>query len=165
MAGFEAEPDGARDGKGARKREGVMGALVMGAVVSLILVALVSPMYADYTGRTRVAEGLVLASAFKNLLLDYHEEHGRWPEGTAEEIARELGKGTFVATQNTKQIQILADGVIEIEPAKRVEGGGRKVFLIPDVDANGRMFWRCENGTGAQALKRHNLPTECRGSE
>jgi len=117
-----------------------------------------------YTPRTRVAEGLVLASGYKNYVVDYYVNHDQFPHGTLEEVAEQVGAPIFQSTANTKQITVLDGGVIEIESTKRAAGAeGKKLFLIPSVGDQGRIEWRCVNGTGDAAfVNLRIIPSECR---
>lgn len=131
-----------------------------------MIAAITLPAYQDYVIRTRVAEGLVLASSYKNEVTDYYARHTQWPRGIPEDIARQLRLSDFEATQNVRNIRVLGQGVIEIEynPVKVSRGG--KLLLIPQVDrSNGRVVWRCQNSSGADAFRVLSaLPAECRGT-
>ena len=133
-------------------------------LVPLLILAFIVPQYSDYTGRTPMGERLVLATSYKNAVADYYVNHGhQFPHGTAEEVTEQLEIPTFRPTANTRQITVSDSGVIQIEPTKKVEPGEKMIFLIPSVTDSGRIQWRCQNGTGAAALKEKNLPAECRG--
>ncbi|MEP6898545.1 MAG: pilin [Rhodanobacter sp.] len=55
---------------------GSMTAVAAAAIVAAIAI----PAYQDYIIRAQVSEGMVLASAAKTALSEYHQQQGRWPK-------------------------------------------------------------------------------------
>jgi len=109
----------------------------------------------------------VLVSPYKNKVTEYYARHGnQFPQGTPEDIARQLGLSDFRrGSQNVMDIRVLEFGVIEIEYNPAKVSSGRKLLLVPSIDTSrGMIMWRCQNSTGSDAFRHVSaLPAECRG--
>jgi type IV pilus assembly protein PilA len=114
-------------------------------------------MYSDYTVRTRISEGLVLAASAKNLVVDnavngYPYDQG-WSAITPTnniasiEIARATGVITIVGTKRADNIVLLLTPMVDETPLS-----GQKI--------EGRIYWVCSEPTGK--VPPHDIPPECR---
>lgn len=115
------------------------------------------PMYSDYTVRTRIGEGLVLAASAKNLVVD----------NAVNGYPYDQGWSALIPTQNTARIEIdRATGVITIVGTKRADN--IVLLLTPMVDETplsgqkieGRIYWVCSEPT--RKVPPRNIPPECR---
>ena len=126
-----------------------------------ILAAVAIPAYQDYTVRSRVTEGLSLASAAKTAVA----------ENAANSEAADLGKGytgPAAATTNVTSVVITAaTGVITVTYTNKVATGGPTILLTPSFGAGWALgspptapvTWDCKTG-GSLAPKYR--PAECR---
>lgn len=125
-----------------------------------------------YEIRARVATGMIYGSSlFKQKLVDYYGEHGRWPEGQAldalSQNVENLGDNEikkFYPDMNSKQlkkivkrIQVLPDGVIQVAYTKKYNNGS--IYMRPiHNEKNNQVEWKCESPD----MPRPMLPAECR---
>ena len=122
-----------------------------------ILAAIALPAYSDYTVRSRVSEGLVMASSAKVLVAE-----------NASNGVTDLAQGmpTFTATKNVANMTVNSTtGVISITMQSNAKGvaltltptaGGAALAAgtVPDTNVS----WRCT----AAAAEHKYVPAECR---
>ena len=133
--------------------------LMIVIVIIGILAAFALPMYQDYAVRTRLAEGLVLASGAKNLMMDNMTNGEAYNKNW-----------TFTATTNIAAITVdNITGVITIT-GDTAKAEGIVLLLTPeDVGgpltgdiAKGLVSWKCTSPTNATDSGK--LPPECRNT-
>lgn len=125
--------------------------MIVVAIVG-ILAAIAIPAYRDYTIRSRVTEGLSLASAAKLAVAETTLSNNGLP---ATQAATGY-VGLTAATTNVTSITIAAAGVITITYTA-VAGAGT-ITLVPTLRTNGEITWNCQGGT---LLARYR-PSACR---
>jgi uncharacterized RDD family membrane protein YckC/Tfp pilus assembly major pilin PilA len=111
-----------------------------------ILAAIAIPAYQDYTIRTQVQEGLVIASDFKAAVAEHQAMYGDWiPDAEAAELA-DVAKSAAHASRYVSSIEI-ANGTITITYGKSAHHqiARRRLSLQPYVDENGEVVWQCGN--------------------
>lgn len=148
----------------SKKKRWIAGLIIVGLLITLLSCFLISLFNENMAGymRPRLGEGLVLASAAKNLVTDYYQTHGQltWESGDPKANGIE-NYNTFYAsnpTKNTQSIKILPDGTIEIQPTKLV--GQCKLQLIPE-ETNKKIHWHCINVPQGGCTQQNLLPAEC----
>jgi prepilin-type N-terminal cleavage/methylation domain-containing protein len=121
-----------------------------------ILAALAIPEYQDYVIRTRVSEGLNLASAAKIAVVETAST-----EGLANVTADNVGYTFGGATDYVESIGIGDGGVITITTQKTGASTDPVLVLTPSTGetGTGSIRWICEYQTGADEAQ---LPAECR---
>lgn len=134
-----------------------------------ILLAIAIPAYQDYTVRTRVSEGINLATAAKMAVSEtrLNSQAGTWPLNNIE-----AGLPTDIESQEVENIQVVG-GVITI--SYNVIGGpdrvpaGSGIVLVPTVNSiGGSVEWSCNSnkawGTapGGTAVQARFVPASCR---
>lgn len=134
------------------------GALVTVAMIG-ILAAIAIPAYQDYTVRTQVAEGAVMAEQVKRIVADYYSHNGKLP---ADNQSAGLKEPSAVNGRYVESVEI-SNGVITI-----TYGGGAnpliagKALVYSGVVAtdHSHIVWYCN--TPANTLANKYLPRACR---
>lgn len=121
------------------------------AILAILLAVAVFPMYQDYTIRTRVTEGLNLASSAKLAVAETATATNVLPATQAA-----TGYITPAATTNVSSITIGANGVITIT-YPQIAGSGT-IIMTPTLNGNGDITWDCRGGT----LVTKYRPASCR---
>lgn len=116
-----------------------------------ILAAIAIPAYQDYTIKSRVTEGLQMASAAKLAIAEATMNQGALPPNQAA-----TDYTTPAATSNVSSIVIGTDGIITISYTAAV--GGFTMILTPNLTANRDITWDCTGGS----LPIKYRPSSCR---
>lgn len=125
--------------------------MIVVAIVGILVAVAVFPMYQDYTIKTRVTEGLALATSAKLAVSETAVSNNALPANQAA-----TGYVTPAATTNVASILIGANGVITVTYTP-VSGGGT-LILTPTLTGNGDVTWDCTGGT----LLTKYRPASCR---
>jgi type IV pilus assembly protein PilA len=125
--------------------------MIVVAIVAILVAVAIFPMYQDYTIRTRVTEGLNLASSAKLAVAETATSNNILPATQAT-----TGYVTPEATINVASIVIGANGVITITYTA-VSGNGT-IIMTPTLGGNGDVTWDCRGGT----LLSKYRPVNCR---
>jgi type IV pilus assembly protein PilA len=125
-----------------------------------ILAAIAIPAYQDYTIRSRVIEGLNLAALAKTAIAEANMSQGRFL--SANNRSYGIPGAASIQGQNTRQVAIVANGVIEI--TYRTLGGdagaGAMLTLTPNTISDS-MNWVCAPG-GSNPIPARYVPANCR---
>lgn len=121
-----------------------------------ILAAVAIPAYSDYTVRTKVSEGLSLASGAKTSVSEYVLSTGAFPANNTE---AGLVSAASITGNNVGQVAVGASGVISITYSGDAAINNKIVTLTPSTNA-GSVIWTCASATG-QVEPRY-LPANCR---
>ncbi len=127
-----------------------------------ILAALAVPAYQDYTVRSRISEGLGLASAAKLSVAETANSLG----GLANVTAANSGYVFNGATTYVQNVAITdATGVVTVTYAAAGVGGnptmnGQAITMTPAEAADGKLVWTC--AIGADATRYKYVPANCR---
>ena len=125
--------------------------MIVVAIVAILLIIAILPMYQVYTIRSRVTEGLQMASSAKLAVAETTATNNVLPLNQTV-----TGYVTPAATNDVSSIVIGANGVITITyPALVVNG---TIILMPTLTANGDITWDCTGGT----LSVNYRPANCR---
>ncbi|MCX7113342.1 MAG: pilin [Proteobacteria bacterium] len=121
-----------------------------------ILAAVAIPAYQDYTARSQVSEGFVLADGLKTVLTEGLNNTGTWPSNGAQSVPSETSlTGKYVSKIN------IAAGVMTI--TYKVAGSvaapiaGMNFTITPSTASGGTIHWNCAKGTIAAKY----LPKTC----
>lgn len=122
--------------------------IVLGCMVPVlgILAAIAIPAYQDYTIRSQVYEGLVLASDVKAGVVEFAAQTGRWPADLEEAgIAADVAAAVS-GSRHVVDIQV-SDGTIYVEygGAANLHIQGEVLSLRPFVSDDGDVIWQCGN--------------------
>lgn len=134
-----------------------------------ILAAIAIPAYQDYTVRSKVTEGLNLASAAKLGVAEFHSAEGDFPgaattalpAGTSANAAAGLAESNTIIGNWVSDVAIAGDGsgVVTVTYANDANITGDQVSLTPTANA-GSIQWNCQ--PGATPVDTVYLPSECR---
>lgn len=119
-----------------------------------ILAAIAIPAYQDYIVRSKVTEGLNLASASKTAVAEYFQTKGSLPadNGTAGVVS-----ATSITGNNVKSVEI-DTGVITITYSGETALAGKTLLLTPSTP-DGAVKWTCSTGGDLAGKYR---PSSCR---
>ena len=125
--------------------------MIVVAIVAILLIIAILPMYQVYTIRSRVTEGLQMASSAKLAVAETTATNNVLPLNQTV-----TGYVTPAATNDVSSIVIGANGVITITYPALVGNG--TIILMPTLTANGDITWDCTGGT----LSVNYRPANCR---
>jgi type IV pilus assembly protein PilA len=124
-----------------------------------ILAAIAIPQYQDYTIRSRVTEGLNLASAGKTAVAEYMNSNSGWPTNNAS-----AGLSPNIQSKYVSSV-VVADGIITVTFLNTVGNTGVNqptLTLSPTVTTGaGAVDWIC-NDTATATLPIRYRPANCR---
>ena len=146
-----------------------------------ILAAIAIPAYQDYTVRTQVTEGVVIANEFKNEVMLFAEENGRWPSDLAEAGLAEEADRRVDGARYLESLEI-AHGTLTLTYGKSGHAAiqRKRLSFRPYVTEGGEVDWLCgraaepddayfdleEGGRpsepGVSSLPDKHLPSSCR---
>jgi len=123
-----------------------------------ILAAIAIPAYQDYTVRSKIAEGLSMASSAKLAVAETHDSEGRFAGADNDSYGLAVAgsiKGNYVSN-----IDVQANGVIRImyKAIGTQVAAGSWIELKPK-DEGGAMSWTCTVDSGVATKFK---PSECR---
>jgi type IV pilus assembly protein PilA len=119
-----------------------------------ILAAIAIPQYQEYTVRSRVTEGLNLASAAKTAVAETFQSTASFPSNNAS-----AGVADTISSKYVTSVVISGSGSITVTYADAVGGaqGGNTIIFVPTASASA-VDWTCNTGTVAQRFR----PANCR---
>lgn len=132
--------------------------MIVVAVIA-VLASFALPSYHDYTIRTRVAEGLALASSAKIAITEYYNSKHAWPldNASAGMVPPSGISGSAVSSVKVKPY------MIEVTYKSNVGAAGANMitFIAPSAPAVGQsVTWKC--GGAGTTVPIQYLPPECR---
>jgi type IV pilus assembly protein PilA len=128
-----------------------------------ILASVAIPAYQDYTVRTKVAEGLRLASGSKSAVEEARISFGRYPgTGTVNNGSYGMASPTSIVGNNVASIAVGTSGLITITYTADNAITGKTLQLRPNViTGGGSITWSCSNTTTATVAVKYR-PSNCR---
>jgi len=127
--------------------------IVLGGMIPMlgILAAIAIPAYQDFTIRSQVSEGLILASSIKTIVADYMAETGDWP---VDLDAAKLGSVAYEVETSGRYVESIdvKDGTITVTYgiAANSSINGLTLSLQPLIDEAGDIVWVCGNAVHPQ---------------
>ncbi|MDX1403445.1 MAG: pilin [Woeseiaceae bacterium] len=122
-----------------------------------ILAAIAIPMYLDYSIRTQVGQGIVLASSAKAAVTEYYQDQGAFP---ADNNTAGLADKAKITGKYVTQVEVVAGGLVEITFGNDVNDKIiNAVLTFRPFDNEGSVAWECE---GDATLVNKWLPPACR---
>lgn len=124
-----------------------------------ILAAVAIPAYQDYTIRTKVAEGLSVASGAKTAVSETFISSGKWPGNNA---SAGVAKALSITGNNVKQVEVGASGIIEITYSGiGINNVTNPVLQLSPLSQGGSVEWTCK-AKDSTKLENRYLPSNCR---
>ena len=126
-------------------------------VVSIIgiLSAIAIPAYRDYVLRSRILEGIHLASAAKTAVVDHFHTHGVMP---TDNIDAQVASPTSIVGNNVSRVTV-DNGAVVITYTGQPEIAGKTLVFSPATIA-GSVQWSCAGSSSTIANK--YKPSPCR---
>lgn len=121
-----------------------------------ILAAIAIPAYQDYIIRSKVTEGLNLASASKTAVAEFYQTKGTLP---ASNTAAGVVASTSIKGNNVSSVGIGNNGVITITYSGEANKLAAATLLLTPSTPDGAVRWSCITG-GTLAGKYR--PSSCR---
>jgi type IV pilus assembly protein PilA len=118
-----------------------------------ILAAVAIPAYQDYVTRSKVSEGLSLASGAKTAVTETVMSSGAFP---ADNTDAGIAQPQSISGNSVDQVDVGANGVITITYSA-ANISGQTVIMTPTTQAGG-VTWTCAGGTLAAEFR----PSSCR---
>jgi type IV pilus assembly protein PilA len=126
-----------------------------------ILAAIALPAYQDYTVRTKVSEGLSLASASKLAVAETYVSTGAMP---TDNQSAGLPAAAQISSKYVTSVTVGANGVISILYASTLNGSptmnAKTLTLTPNVANQGSIRWSC--AIAGDTTRYKYMPSECR---
>ena len=119
-----------------------------------ILAAVAIPAYQDYTVRTKVSEGLSLASGAKTSVAETRLSAGAWP---GDNTTAGLTPAGSILGNNVSGVDVGANGTITITYSNDAAIAGSTVVLTPSM-TGGSVSWSCTGGDVDPRFR----PSNCR---
>lgn len=146
--------------RGAQKGFTLIELMIVVAIIA-ILSAFALPAYQDYTIRTRVAEGLNLASSAKAAVTEYYTNFRAWPASNTD---AGLAAPSKITGNGVTKVEVGAGGTITITYNSKVDGTNNQIEFKPDTPnpAPGESVkWKCA-AAATNGVEKQYLPAECR---
>lgn len=119
-----------------------------------ILAAVALPAYQDYTTRSKVSEGIGLASAAKSAVSEYRVSISNWPTGNGT-----AGLANTISSQYVTSVQVGAAGIITVTYRGDASGvGANNTIIFRPSFEDGTVDWVCTGGNVQDSYR----PANCR---
>ncbi len=129
-----------------------------------ILAAIAIPAYQDYTIRSQVSEGAVLADGVKTAITEYYNNKGVWPTANG---SAGLESATSITGKYVKSVDASAGKItVTFSKATPQEANAKidtkiLVFSGYATSTAGSILWNCKPAAGT-TLDNKYLPQACR---
>lgn len=121
----------------------------------LIIIMFMAPNYCDYTDRTYISEGMMVAAGAKAASTEFYGEEKRFPKDNQEAGLLEPSE---IVGQSVKAVAIMPQGKIKIIYSNRLADNAF-IILEAILDAKDEITWRCYE---IDRLEVKMLPSSCR---
>jgi type IV pilus assembly protein PilA len=122
-----------------------------------VIAAIAIPAYQDYSSRSRVSEGLLLADGARKAVSTYFSTHDQFPESNTE---AGISAPNFISGESVKSVEIdpddKANGEVTVTFTEFVDLDATIIFTPVVIDAS--LQWNCTGGNLLNRLR----PANCR---
>jgi type IV pilus assembly protein PilA len=147
--------------KNAQKGFTLIELMIVVAIIA-ILAAIAIPAYQDYTIRSQVSEGPVLADGAKTAVAEFFQNNGRFPKSnTSAGLANEGSiSGQYVTkiTVDTKATGLITASYGGPKASSKITSSS--TLLLSPITNAGSISWTCKSSN----IKANYLPSTCRTS-
>ncbi|MGA2655321.1 MAG: pilin [Gammaproteobacteria bacterium] len=128
--------------------------MIIVAIIA-ILAAIAIPAYNDFTTRSKVSEGMSLASTAQLAILEYYVMTGVWPENNT---AAGLAEADEIAGEYVQSVTVNENKISVLFKPDAGKGLANHSIIFEATDAQGAMTWNCSSEDIVGAF----LPQNCR---
>jgi type IV pilus assembly protein PilA len=134
--------------------------LMIVVAIIAILAAIALPAYQDYTIRSQVSEGAVLADGAKTAFAEFHDNTGRPPPSNA---SAGLAGATSIIGSYVTQVDVAQNpGKITVTYGNQANTNiAADLLVFSPYSAGGSLAWSCGPNAGTNIPSKY-LPTKCR---
>ena len=135
--------------------------LMIVVAIIAILAAIALPAYQDYTIRSQVSEGSILADGAKTAFAEFHDNFGRYPPNNESAGLAQLQSisGNYVTSTDVAANPGMIT-VIYNQPQTNTNILG-KSLIFSSYSNGGSLAWSCGPSTGTNIALKY-LPAKCR---
>jgi type IV pilus assembly protein PilA len=135
--------------------------LMIVVAIIAILAAIAIPAYQDYTIRSQVSEGPVLADGAKTAVAEFFQNTGRFPSSN---VSAGLATDTSISGQYVTKVSVDTGGTGLITatyggPKASTKISSSSTLVLSPISNAGSIAWTCKAG---QNIKANYLPSNCR---
>ncbi len=131
--------------------------LMIVVAIIAILAAIALPAYQDYTIRSQVSEGIVLASGAKAAVWDFVSSKGRLP---TDNVSAGLPSSVSITGKFVSGVNV-ANGIVQVTFGNRANAAIiTEMLLLSPTPMDGTLAWTCKPGSAQ--MKPRFVPTMCR---
>ena len=134
--------------------------LMIVVAIIAILAAIAIPAYQDYTIRSQVSEGPVLADGAKTAVAEFFQNTGRFPKSNISAgLATNVSiKGKYVSSisVDTTGTGLITAAYGGIKASTKIPTGS--TLVLSPITNSGSIQWACKSST----LKKNYVPSSCR---
>jgi type IV pilus assembly protein PilA len=133
--------------------------MIVVAIIA-ILAAIALPAYQDYTIRSQVSEGAVLADGAKTAVAEFFTNKGVFPTTNA---SAGLAGSASIAGNYVTSLAVSASGIITATYGNKANSkvSGSTLMFSAYSKGGGSIAWTCKKGTTGPVPAKY-LPTSCR---
>lgn len=128
--------------------------MIIVAIIA-ILAAIAIPAYNDFTARSKVSEGMSLASTAQLAIVEYFVTTGVWPENN---IAAGLNEPSDISGEYVASVTVNENSIAVLFKSDAGEGLADNSIILEAVDSRGAVTWNCSSPD----ISAQFLPQNCR---
>jgi type IV pilus assembly protein PilA len=134
--------------------------LMIVVAIIAILAAIALPAYQDYTIRSQVSEGAVLADGAKTAVAEFFTNKGVYPTTN---VSAGLAGSASIAGNYVTSLNVTAGGIITATYGNKANSkvSGSTLQFSAYSKGGGSIAWTCKAGTTGPVPAKY-LPTSCR---
>lgn len=128
--------------------------MIIVAIIA-ILAAIAIPAYNDFTTRSKVSEGISLASTAQLAIVEYFVLTGEWPEDNQD---AGLAEPAMISGEYVESVTVFENQILVLFKADAGTGISGHIITMQANNTQGSMTWVCSSADIAANF----LPQNCR---